>query len=94
MAQQLINIGAAANDRTGDTWRDAMDKSNDNFTELYLFDASQKTIQVAQESDFPTQDATTITLEAGLLYFVTGSFTVTKRFVCENGASLNSSNEQ
>ena len=35
MAQQTINIGTIANDRTGDTWRDAMDKSNDNFTELY-----------------------------------------------------------
>lgn len=93
MVQQVINIGAAANDRTGDTWRDAMDKSNENFTELFEFDASQKTIQVAQESDFPVQDATTITLESGRLYFVTGSFTVAKRFVCENGASLNSSNE-
>jgi len=35
--QQLINIGAAANDGTGDTWRNAMDKSNDNFTELFDF---------------------------------------------------------
>lgn len=35
MAQQTINIGTAANDGTGDPLRDAMDKVNDNFTELY-----------------------------------------------------------
>jgi hypothetical protein len=35
MAQQTINIGAAANDHTGDPIRDAFDKCNDNFTELY-----------------------------------------------------------
>ena len=35
MAQETINVGAVANDRTGDTWRDAMIKSNSNFTELY-----------------------------------------------------------
>lgn len=35
MAQQTINIGAAANDGTGDKLRIAGDKINDNFTELY-----------------------------------------------------------
>jgi len=35
MAQEVINVGAAANDRTGDTWRNAMIKSNSNFTELF-----------------------------------------------------------
>lgn len=35
MAQQNINIGAVPNDGTGDTLRDAMDKVNDNFAELY-----------------------------------------------------------
>jgi hypothetical protein len=35
MAQQLISIGAVANDGTGDTLRDGGDKINDNFTELY-----------------------------------------------------------
>lgn len=35
MAQQMIGIGAVANDNTGDTLRDAGDKINDNFTELY-----------------------------------------------------------
>lgn len=35
MAQQTIGIGTTANDGTGDPIRDAFDKCNDNFTELY-----------------------------------------------------------
>ena len=39
MAKQTINIGTTANDGTGDPIRDAFDKVNDNFTELYSDDA-------------------------------------------------------
>ena len=35
MARQIINIGDAANDGSGDTIRDSFDKVNDNFAELY-----------------------------------------------------------
>lgn len=35
MTQQIINIGTAPNDGTGDPARNAFDKSNQNFTELY-----------------------------------------------------------
>ena len=35
MAKQTIGIGTIANDGTGDPLRTAMDKVNDNFTELY-----------------------------------------------------------
>jgi hypothetical protein len=35
MVQQTLNIGATANDGTGDTLRAAMDKVNDNFDEIY-----------------------------------------------------------
>lgn len=35
MAQQLIQIGAVANDKTGDPLRSAFTKINQNFTELY-----------------------------------------------------------
>ena len=35
MAQQIIGIGAAANDGTGDPLRTAMSKTKDNFAELY-----------------------------------------------------------
>jgi hypothetical protein len=35
MAKQTIGIGTTANDGTGDTLRNAFDKTNQNFTELY-----------------------------------------------------------
>ena len=35
MAQQIIDIGAAANDGTGEPLRDAFDAVNENFTEIY-----------------------------------------------------------
>jgi len=35
MPQQTINLGTAPNDGTGDPLRDAYDKCNSNFTELY-----------------------------------------------------------
>jgi hypothetical protein len=35
MTQLTINIGATANDKTGDTLRTAFNKANQNFTELY-----------------------------------------------------------
>lgn len=35
MSQQIINIGAVANDHTGDQLRTAFNKANSNFTELY-----------------------------------------------------------
>ena len=37
MGQELINIGAFADDGTGDTIRNAGRKINANFTELYAF---------------------------------------------------------
>lgn len=92
MAQQLINIGTAANDRTGDTWRDAFDKTNQNFTELYGLQGADPVVFVAQESDFPTQDATTITLEDGKIYQYTASFSTAKRFIVEDGAKLTAFN--
>ena len=41
MAKQVINIGALANDGTGDTLRAAFDKVNDNFTEAYNLDINK-----------------------------------------------------
>ena len=35
MAKQTVNIGAVANDGTGDQLRNAFDKLNDNFDEVY-----------------------------------------------------------
>lgn len=35
MSKQVINVGASANDGTGDTLRVSQQKANSNFTELY-----------------------------------------------------------
>lgn len=53
MAKQTINIGTTPNDGTGDALRDAFDKVNDNFIEVY----TGKVI-VTQESDFASIDST------------------------------------
>lgn len=88
MAQQLINVGTVANDRTGDTWRAAFQKVNSNETELFDFKDASAFIFVAKESDFPVQDATTITLEASDVYVISESFTTTKKVTCEDGSVL------
>jgi hypothetical protein len=49
MAKQTINIGTVANDGTGDDLRVAMQKVNDNFTELYT--ASPLTSQISIEGN-------------------------------------------
>jgi Bacteriophage T4 gp9/10-like protein len=43
MAQQIINIGSAPNDGTGDQLRTSFDKCNQNFTELYTSGAGNST---------------------------------------------------
>jgi hypothetical protein len=93
MPQQIINIGAAANDRTGDTWRDAMDKSNDNFTELYGSTLTN-VVAITQESDFPIQDASTITLEAGKIYWLQNNLTTSKTIVCADGTVYTGMNQR
>ncbi len=69
MAQQTINTGAAANDRTGDTWRDAMIKTNDNFDELFGLSIDRR-IVINQLSDFPAAAAGVITLAANTQYLI------------------------
>lgn len=88
MAQQVIDVGAAANDRTGDTWRDAFIKVNANDAELFASIGADDAVYVSKESDFPTQDATTITLEATVPYITAASFAISKRFVCQDGSSF------
>jgi hypothetical protein len=57
MTQQVINIGAAANDSTGDPLRQAFTKINDNFSELYArgaagsnFDLSDNDIEAVNSN--------------------------------------------
>jgi hypothetical protein len=60
MAQQIINIGAAPNDGSGDNPRAAFDKCNQNFTELY--GGRLLAVQV-----FSTAGSTTYTPTAGMV---------------------------
>lgn len=92
MPQEIINVGAVANDRTGDTWRAAMQKINSNFTELYAVADSVKYVFICEEADFPVQDATTITLQSETVHIISCAFTTAKRFIVEDGAAWTSSN--
>lgn len=65
MAQQLINVGSAANDRAGDTWRDSFIKVNANETELYSL-ALDNIVVVKQASDLAG------TLDSAKEYFIDG----------------------
>src|SRR4029077_9420537 len=52
MTQQIISVGSAANDGTGDPLRTAFTKSNGNFTELYARPAASPAVAI------PLTDAT------------------------------------
>lgn len=66
MAQQLINVGAVANDGTGDTWRDALVKVNANETELFSAILANRVV-VTQASDLAG------TLSSDVEYFIDGT---------------------
>jgi hypothetical protein len=75
MAKQSINLGAAANDRSGDSLRLAFRKVNENFTELYTalglnadgtlslgaFEFSGSTMTTTDSSSIVLDQATTVT---------------------------------
>lgn len=90
MAQQSITIGTA-DAGGGDTYFDAFTKTESNFDELFAVVASIGIVFVSQESDFPIQDATTITLSAQTQYIVTDAFSTAKSFTVEDAAVLTSS---
>lgn len=92
MPYDPINLGASPNDRQGDEWRGGGEKINAMFDELFNSLGENPTVYVAQESDFPVQDATTITLESQIIYDVTEAVVTGKRFIVENGAKITSRN--
>ena len=49
MSQQIINVGATANDGTGDTLRLSQQKANDNFTELYGIAGGSSSLQAVTD---------------------------------------------
>jgi hypothetical protein len=50
--------------------------------------SGDSTIIINSESDFPTQTATTITLETGFAYMIGTPFSTAKRFICEVNSAL------
>ena len=50
MAKQAIGIGSSANDGTGDPLRDAMDKVNDNFNEVYALFGNGTTLAISGDA--------------------------------------------
>tara|TARA_R110002020_G_C16284813_1_gene772036 strand:- start:1299 stop:2069 length:771 start_codon:yes stop_codon:yes gene_type:complete len=71
MAKQTINIGTDPNDGTGDLIRNAFDKCNDNFTELYTDDAGDVgsiTATAPIERDSATGAVTISLADAGVTF--------------------------
>lgn len=66
MAQQDLNIGAIANDGTGDGLRDAMEKVQENTTELFGF-KSEKIVRVKTSADFGVIDSTKVYVIDGII---------------------------
>ena len=85
MAQQDLVIGAA-DAKAGDTYFSAFTKIQANTTELFDAIADTNIIVITKEEDFPTQDATTITLESGTGYWIKKPFTTAKNAIGEGGA--------
>src|SRR5262245_35563605 len=73
MSQQLINIGTAPNDGTGDQLRTSFDKCNQNFTELYTSGAGTTTEGVWNYNQTSTDTTTAPT--SGRFRTNTGNFT-------------------
>ncbi len=68
MAQQTIDIGAVPNDGTGDPLRDAFDKANDNFTELYRnYVLAKSGVGVSHTGNTTETTLATITVPAGAM---------------------------
>ena len=62
MAKQAIGIGTSANDGTGDPLRTAMDKTNDNFNEVYTLFGDGSTLAISGDA---TVSAGALTIAAG-----------------------------
>lgn len=76
MAKQIINVGTNPNDSTGESLRAAMQKVNDNFTEVY--DAVGNSIKGSFSTAYPASPTTGLyaftgtdgTVVGGLAYYV------------------------
>ena len=90
MAKEIIDIGTVANDGTGDPLRDAMIKSNDNFTELYDKDLDS-VIVVKVAADFGVIDSTKVYFLDGVVDMGSTSIEVPSTGINIRGNDFNTS---
>lgn len=93
MTLQLVPTGDSDDDGNGINWRAAWELMNTNTAELQTFIDAKAFQEISEESSFPTQTATTITLEAQVVYVGTASVTTAKNFIVEDGAVWTSFNQ-
>ncbi len=88
MAKQSLNLGAAANDNTGDTLRAGGGKINDNFTELYttLGNGADININVANAAIGQVLKFTGVNFIAGDFNALTSNFDVNGYSIISSGA--------
>jgi hypothetical protein len=91
MTKQVINIGTAGNDATGDAIRDAFRKANENFNELYSTVGTGDGIPFTALSDYdPNREQA---LVANNIFIVddAGEYILSKELVAGNGISIDNS---
>lgn len=86
MTQQVIGVGSAPDDGTGDPARTAFQKVNSNFTELYASVTSITTKQFGAVGDGVTDD--TAAVQAAINYAITNNRSITVVGLCKITASL------
>jgi hypothetical protein len=89
----LIGVGTTADDGNGSPFRTGGEIINANTVILQDFIDAKAFQEISQESDFPTQDATTITLTSQTVHLITDAFTTTKNFIVQDGAVWTSFNQ-
>jgi hypothetical protein len=73
MAKQTINIGTSENKGDGESIRSAFDKINDNFDELYAYDAPYTPADATQWSTPPTTVGEALDMLADYIYQAHGN---------------------
>ena len=93
---QVINIGTTANDGTGDTVRNAFDKVNDNFAEVYTLASNGLYAQTALSTPivFASGETSLIGTGVGTLSVPANSFKVGDSFVAKLCGSLTWANNE
>ena len=93
---QVINIGTTANDGTGDTVRNAFDKVNGNFAEVYALASNGLYAQTALSTPivFASGETTLIGAGVGSLTVPANAFKVGDSFTAKMCGSLTAANNQ